>query len=1026
MPEYTVTLPDGRRVTVDAAQRPTPEQVLAVVGSRRAPTGLPQEPAGEDPSLWQRVIPTALRVGGGIGGAMIGGATGALPGLMAGGAIGAGLGETLAQKYEGEELDPSRIAVQTGLGLIPALKAGGTLVSHLARGAGQGALIGGGAITGESLLRGEGLPPLRDVAGQAALGGVFGGALSGAGRAAGFGRPRTTETRLIDDLRPRGQRPLEDVQGAKGTPRLLVTEGQEAQSRQFAEHGIVQPSAGVSGVDPMRGAERFMDRYSSDKSIQEQLREILTITDPTPYARLGRISVEQQKNLARLIQVDVNRVLPRGMAGNAETVRAYKDKSVELLYRIKDLSVKASGPEGTNRHLAELNIAVAESGSVLSSLRGQIAESARIMNAVGHMKRALATDNPEILAQLFNAPGMKENTRKLLAALGELDPNDIVGRFKVLQKFQGTTGLYDKFRSYYFANILSGVKTHERNIIGNAANSISNLVVSPVAVLADMYAVRTGAAVARTMYFGEAKQQAIGAATGLIRGWKDMLFTFRHGMPPQRMMSSVDNAMAYSKFDLPRVEFGGGAANPFNWPGRMLDGADTLFRSIAKNQELYGLAYAQARKEGLRGQKFINRMADLRSEVTKGVNPGEQKLRERLIAEANRFATRSVFQEQAGPIGRRLQELARIPGMAFVMPFIRTPMNILRQGIEFGPAGFAMGVVKQGGRAGMQAQGRAALGTVALAPLWWLASTGRLSGSGPSDPSERAKLMESGWRPNSVRLGDRWVNIQLFQPISIPAMIMANGVESFLEAGGDTSDVDEVSQVASQITQTVFRAGRSLLDQSFLSGLYDFLEAVDDPERFGQIYVGRLGHALTPFAAAQRTVAQAMDPIIRRPSGASEVFLSSVPGMTTGIAPRISRLGEDVVRPGGPLRRAADPFAVSPVISDPVADELTRLDIVLNLPSPNVTFRGQDLTTTSESETFVRRARGRAVREAVERVVLSPRYATLSDEQRRRLLERAIDVGRNRINVLIRRELLDQLRVGATPRTNITPIGGGQ
>ena len=50
------------------------------------------------------------------------------------------------------------------------------------------------------------------------------------------------------------------------------------------------------------------------------------------------------------------------------------------------------------------------------------------------------------------------------------------------------------------------------------------------------------------------------------------------------------------------------------------------------------------------------------------------------------------------------------------------------------------------------------------------------------------------------------------------------------------------------------RAGRSLLDQSYLSGLYDFLQAVDNPERFFANYGGRLAHSLTPFAGAQRTV----------------------------------------------------------------------------------------------------------------------------------------------------------------------------
>ena len=66
----------------------------------------------------------------------------------------------------------------------------------------------------------------------------------------------------------------------------------------------------------------------------------------------------------------------------------------------------------------------------------------------------------------------------------------------------------------------------------------------------------------------------------------------------------------------------------------------------------------------------------------------------------------------------------------WIAPFIRTPGNILRQGAEFSPFGFAMKAAHQGGREGAQALGRAALGTVTLAPLAWLAATGRLTERG--------------------------------------------------------------------------------------------------------------------------------------------------------------------------------------------------------------------------------------------------------------------------------------------------------
>ena len=48
---------------------------------------------------------------------------------------------------------------------------------------------------------------------------------------------------------------------------------------------------------------------------------------------------------------------------------------------------------------------------------------------------------------------------------------------------------------------------------------------------------------------------------------------------------------------------------------------------------------------------------------------------------------------------------------------------------------------------------------------------------------------------------------------------------------------------------------------------------------------------------------------------------AGIPSLSESVEPRISRFGEAVTREGGPLRRAADPFNVSSVVEDPVADE---------------------------------------------------------------------------------------------------------
>jgi hypothetical protein len=136
-----------------------------------------------------------------------------------------------------------------------------------------------------------------------------------------------------------------------------------------------------------------------------------------------------------------------------------------------------------------------------------------------------------------------------------------------------------------------------------------------------------------------------------------------------------------------------------------------------------------------------------------------------VAAVAREAAQRAVFKEPGGKIVQTLIAAKRDhPWLDFVIPFVKTPANILRQGIEASPLAPLSrqfrDAVSAGGRAQSEAMGRATSGTVALATLAYWASQGRLSGNGPSAPSQRAALMEAGWRPNAVKVGDQWVDCQ--------------------------------------------------------------------------------------------------------------------------------------------------------------------------------------------------------------------------------------------------------------------------
>jgi hypothetical protein len=383
---------------------------------------------------------------------------------------------------------------------------------------------------------------------------------------------------------------------------------------------------------------------------------------------------------------------------------------------------------------------------------------------------------------------------------------------------------------------------------------------------------------------------------------------------------------------------------------------------------------------------------------------------------ADDYAARAVFQERPGPITAKLLALKNDPqtpvamraAMTFVMPFIKTPANILRQGAEFSPLGFVMRAAQQDGRAGSQALGRAAMGTAAMGSFAYLAASGRLTGFGPTNPGERAAFMESGKRPNSIRIrltpetarelqksgvdvaptapesGEFWVNYQLFQPFSVQLAAIGNAWERFSQ--GDRSDRAAEESLMAALTG----AAASFLDQSFLNGVNDLLDAISDPERNARRVLSTFAQGLVPGSGLLRNVAQAVDPVVRQPEGVVESVKTIIPGVSAQVPPRLGRFGQAITRPGGPLRRGFLVPEISEEVPDRVSALLARVGVNPTLPRGSITVRGESLPLTQDQQRAVIEAVGRERRARLERILALPNVDRMPEGRLTGLVRRAL------------------------------------
>ena len=657
-----------------------------------------------------------------------------------------------------------------------------------------------------------------------------------------------------------------------------------------------------------------------------------------------------------------------------------------------------------------------------ASYRGAKAEWGRMGGILRAQARTLELKESRFLEKALNAPGFGGDLTRIAKETLEA-AGDPLKQLQLLRKRSGGTW-FDVFQAVYYGNLLSGIKTHERNIIGNSFNVLANTLTPIGAAPADIIrAMTTGKP--RTVYVREMSHAAVGAFLGVNIGMKNAAFTFRQGFRPSSVRAAEEG-----RFDTPRSELPGGLLNPWNIPGRALEAADEFFRAIAWHQELYAGLYAQVRGEGVTGHtRVIDRMA----EVLAATDPTtrDAKTYQTLASAADTFAARAVFQEEPGAITNWLLE-AKAPGKPlalraaalFIAPFVKTPMAILRQGAEWSPAGFAMhgtptgaalqdvvskalgrtGVAQPDARAGSQALGRAALGTLMLAPIAWLAATGRLTGAPPDDEGEREEFYARGTLGNAVKVGDYWVRYVLFQPFSVPMAAIANAWEKWQDSQQDDAAAEEALLTA------IMGAGASLLDQSFLSGLGTFIDAVNEPQRYAGRWLSLFAQGFVPLSGLARNVTQAADPVYRKPVGVKESVQSIIPGASDSLAPIRGRFGGQAQRVGPWWQRGFLVPEVSKEASDALTKELAAVGYRPRKPQPDIIVDGVTVTLTREQEDIFAAALGQERKLALERAIRHERYVGQPNEVKVARIEdasttAALDVRARARRAILRKEV---------------------
>lgn len=157
----------------------------------------------------------------------------------------------------------------------------------------------------------------------------------------------------------------------------------------------------------------------------------------------------------------------------------------------------------------------------------------------------------------------------------------------------------------------------------------------------------------------------------------------------------------------------------------------------------------------------------------------------------------SVVTDLAGSLNKLTSQHAFLKIM---FPFVKTGANILQMNLEHngmyvgGRDLFNYLTKKQQSllfantKEGALARSQVAMGMFSFITATSLALTGNITGSAPADPKERKALFETGWKPYSFRVGDKFISYQGYEPIQTVLGFAADSVNIY---GNITNSEDE-------------------------------------------------------------------------------------------------------------------------------------------------------------------------------------------------------------------------------------------
>ncbi|MBU6231602.1 hypothetical protein KGP36_02945 [Patescibacteria group bacterium] len=458
-----------------------------------------------------------------------------------------------------------------------------------------------------------------------------------------------------------------------------------------------------------------------------------------------------------------------------------------------------------------------------------------------------------------------------------------------------------------------------------------------------------------------------------------------HGLGSALKDAYPENGLKNAAMSFLRNEEGASLQQGVGIPTAVLHNVEGFMGKIVQSSALWGEAAKAMKDSSVPLKDMPQFMKDFMA------NPSTEVLK-RVANSTDRILFKDAPSDITKWINSRsftMKDGATKTALDFMIPFTTRPDSILRTAIRYSPLGvmdrYNIAGLKAGGAEADKALSRIALGTSIIGTAVPLALSGKITGDGPSDYRKRQELMDTGWQPNSIKIGDTYYKYKGLSPFADVITAAANAVDAYKEHGRP----DLYSQdMAGIIAKT---AGRAAVDGSWIKDFSPVLAAADDTyqgERTVKNAIANLASSVAVPAGVRAVNQSVIDKTARDTRGdtlgemITNRIKAGIPGMSQSLPAKEDNYGRTMQNFTGFPSTSQDR-------NDPVANEIAALSegdmkgVIGPDPKSFSYGDGQKYTMTKEEAAQFKSMTHSYLHEALGDLINQPAWQYLDDDTKR-------------------------------------------